>query len=149
MPITAGVLDLTGGVFQLGLSIFFLYIFMRAFISNGCHIPADPGPIVILTKLTGPLALTGIAAMIGGIFTLKRQIWKLSLVGSFMAFLPFSVILFVFTDFLDLHFEDFPFIWGDYLSLIDTVIMYVLFVLPMLLGIASPALTALSRKEFK
>lgn len=131
MPITVGILSLIGGIFQSWLSVFFISVFLSAYFGHGGHIPSDPGPIVVFAINTGPLVLTGIPAIIGGIFALRRKRWKLSFVGSILAFLPLLVVFIILTDWRFVHFQDILF-----------------YVLVILLGFALPVLAVLSRKQF-
>jgi hypothetical protein len=132
MPITVGIMNLIGGILQVGLSVLFISVFLTAYIGSGCRIPADPGPVVVLAIHTGPLVLTGIPAIIGGIFALRRERWKLSLFGSIFAFLPLSVVFIIATDWRFVDFQALPF-----------------YVLIILLAFASPVLTVLSRRQFR
>jgi len=137
IPITAGVLDLVGGVSQLGLSIFWIYILVDAIIRHGGHIPADPGPIVMLAIITAPFALLGIIAIIGGTFALKRKRWKLALAGSFLAFLPAVVTLICLIGW-DIE------VYTEYM--VESVLWVLI---PLILGITAPVLTILSKKQFE
>jgi hypothetical protein len=133
MPITAGVLDIIGGVLQAGISAFIVVYLLYAMAGNR---GGDNYVGGILIRNLSPFIIPGILAIIGGVFTLKRKRWKLALVGSFMAFLP-PVITIIATN--TRNFEDFT---EDMVESIFFVII------PLILGIAAPLLTVLSRKQF-
>jgi hypothetical protein len=145
--ITAGIINLIGGIFQSILSIIFIAVFLTAYIGNGWQIPAEPGPIVILVKATGPLLITGVISIMGGISATKKKRWILSLAGSILACFPFSIAVLVMTDWRFIHVEDFPMIWGERLS--SNLALYTLCILPILLGVTSLVLITLSRNQFE
>jgi hypothetical protein len=147
MPKTAGILNIIGGVFQSILSIIFIAVFLTAYIGSGWNIPADPGPIVLLVKATGPLLITGVISIIGGISATMKKRWILSLAGSILAFFTFSIAILVITDWRFIHVEDFPMIWEGRLS--SNLALYTLYILPILLGVTSLVFITLSKKQFE
>jgi hypothetical protein len=134
MPITAGILDLIGGVLQAGFSTFVVVYLLYDMAGNR---GGDNYVGGILIKSLSPFIIPGILAIIGGVFTLKRRRWKLTLVGSLMAFLP-PVITIIATN--ASNFNDFT---EDMVESIFFVII------PLILGITAPLLTILSRKQFQ
>lgn len=119
MPIAAGMLDLIGGATQL-LATIFASIYGIAL--------GAVGGVLILDAIFG---FTGILAIVGGVYALRRKKWGLAFAASFTAFFPCVLWPFLFS------------------SLIVSISPELLFAPPSLLGIAAIVLTVLSRKEFK
>ena len=93
MPPTAGILDIISGSFGLFAGIILLALGtlgsgVLRFFEFGI---SDISPAVILAIFSAvaiPLAIAGILAIIGGIYTLQRKMWGLALTGSIAAFFP-------------------------------------------------------------
>lgn len=91
MPIVAGILTLISGGGKL-LGVVGLLI-------AGFFVSLSPGidgrfahPLVIFTVIGIFLLISGVIAVIGGIYTLRRQNWGMSLTGAIFAFLPFNLL---------------------------------------------------------
>jgi hypothetical protein len=119
MPITAGVLDLVGGAFQLFLFLYSLFFGLAL------------GSSWIVLIVAFFFVVMGILAVVGGIYALRRKKWGLALAASIFAFFPSML---------------WPFIHYGALSSVATLLSYVL---PLILGICAIALTVLSRKQFE
>lgn len=119
MPRTAGVLDLVGGAFQLFLLLYSLFL---------VSLPSVGGLALIVAFF---FFVMGILAIVGGIYALRRKKWGLALAASIFAFFPSML---------------WPFIHYGGLSSMATMLSYVL---PLILGIFTIALTALARKQFE
>jgi hypothetical protein len=119
MPITAGVLDLVGGAFQLFLFLYSLFF--------GLALGASWIALIVAFFFL----VIGILAVIGGIYALRRKRWGLALAASVLAFFPSML---------------WPLIHYGALSSTATLLSYVL---PLILGICAIALTVLSRKQFE
>ena len=120
MPITVGVLDIIAGAFQLLATTWAsLYSIIAWHAVEG---------VFIMDAIFG---FTGILAIVGGVYALRRKKWGLALAGSFTAFFPnllWPLLLF------NIRISELPFTpWALF----------------ALLGIAAIVLTVLSRKEFK
>lgn len=93
MPATAGILDIISGSFGLFVGMILLVLGtlgsgMLRFFEVG--IP-EISPVVILAIFSAaavPLAITGILAIVGGIYAIRRKMWGLALAGSIAAFFP-------------------------------------------------------------
>jgi len=120
MPVAAGILDFIGGAFQL-LAIVGMLIYGILLVGLG---PA----LLIATAL---FAFTGILAVVGGAYALRRKKWGLAFAGSFTAFFPCVLWPFLFS------------------MLLVAISSELLFIPPVLLGIATIVLTAVSKKEFE
>ena len=117
MPITAGIYDILNGLFQL-VSAAIIFIYAR--LSEGGIIYAET-----YFGITA-LALSALLAIVGGIYNIERARWRLALIGSIAASIPFMPWFVV----VRLYFPP----------------QSLLFMLP---GIAAIVLTVLSRKEFR
>jgi len=95
MPTAAGVLDIVSGAVRL-VAVIGLVISMIAagdflvFTGLGAWYPLNV--MTLLWIITVPLAITGVLAVIGGVFALQRRKWGLALAGSIAAFLPFGIL---------------------------------------------------------
>ncbi len=97
-PTVAGILDIVAGVFSLFgiLGLVFFALGVAKFMEFG---GADafgvfmPGNLTILIwGGVAFLAITGILAVVGGIYALQRKNWGLALTGSIAASLPSSLL---------------------------------------------------------
>ena len=120
MPVAAGILDFVGGAFQL-LAIVGMLIY--GILLGGL------GPALLIA--TALFAFTGILAVVGGAYALRRKKWGLAFAGSFTAFFPCLLWPFLFS------------------MLLVAISSELLFIPPVLLGIATIVLTAVSKKEFE
>jgi hypothetical protein len=120
MPVTAGILDIIGGIFQLFLLLYLLLFGFALGLS---------WEVIILALF---LAVTGILAIVGGVTALRRRRWRLALDTSILAFFPTMLWPYIF-------------IWGQYASTPTAQLQAI----PLLLGVCTIALTALSRKQFE
>ena len=88
MPVVAGILLIVSAGFKLlillgiiGVSIFAIF-----------PITSFPiGPVALVSIVIVPLISWISLALIGGIFSLQRRRWGLSLAGAIVAILPFSL----------------------------------------------------------
>jgi hypothetical protein len=142
MPTKAGILNIIGGALQSVIGIICV-----AFIITAIATPGSEAYIAFHFIPCTPLVLTGVVAIIGGIYTLKRKKWFFSLTASIFSFIPFSVALIFITEWTYVHFEDFPFLWST--SLGDNIYVLTIFILPVILGIISISLTLFSRNQFE
>lgn len=78
-PIAAGILNMTSGAFQLSVSLYSSYEYIASRSFSG----APWGMI-----FTVPFAVTGIVAIVGGIYTLQMKKWRLVYFGALAAFIP-------------------------------------------------------------
>ncbi|MBL7165644.1 MAG: hypothetical protein ISS55_04065 [Dehalococcoidales bacterium] len=110
MPTAAGVLNIISAAIRL-LVVLCLIIAMIVtgdfliFTGLGFWFPLNV--MAVLWLITVPLAVTGVLALIGGIFALQRKRWGLALAGSIAAFLPFGILGLVATIFTSLSRDDF------------------------------------------
>jgi hypothetical protein len=91
MPEVAGILDIVAGAFALFIVLIWALWF--AFISfigpmNTPEFHDFPMTImaIILLPMGTFLLAAGVLAIVGGIYALKRKMWKLALAGSIAAF---------------------------------------------------------------
>jgi hypothetical protein len=110
MPTAAGVLNIISAAIRL-LVVLGLIIAIIAtgnvfvFTGLGFWFPLDV--MALLWLITIPLAVTGVLALVGGIYALQRKRWGLALAGSIAAFLPFGILGLVATVFTSLSKDDF------------------------------------------
>ena len=110
MPTAAGVLCIVSAAIRL-IAVLGLIVAIIAtgnvlvFTGLGFWFPLNV--IAVLWIITVPLAVTGVLALIGGIFALQRKRWGLALAGSIAAFLPFGILGLVATVFTSLSRHDF------------------------------------------
>ena len=120
MPITAGVLDIVSGAFQLWVALYAL----RHFVLKGWGI-AGLNLLTLIIAL--PCFLTGVVAILGGLYAIRSNKGNIAYLGAIAAFVPLTIpSLFLY------GLEGNPTWW---------------FI--MLIGIAAIVLTVLSKKEFK
>jgi hypothetical protein len=105
MPKVAGILDIVAGAFGL----FIILIWALWFAAFSIFIPSntadfDGFPMRLMAMIFIPMAVfilaASILAIVGGIFALRRKIWKLALAGSIAAFFgsqPLGVAAIIFT----------------------------------------------------
>ena len=97
-PLVAGILSITAGVFGLlgtmGLSIAIAVIGSSSlFVTEADIYPLTvSGLNTILATIAVWLAVTGITAIVGGVFSLQRKLWGLALAGSIAATLSCGVL---------------------------------------------------------
>ncbi len=133
MPIVAGILDLISGAFQLLVFVSILGIALIAFGFGEGLFGASVPPEVAIFFL--PPGITGILAIVGGVYTLKRKKMGLAYMGAIAAFFPIVPIV--------VRWALVPILGG-----VDprwTLIALFL----ALLGIPPIVLTSLSKKEFE
>ena len=97
-PLVGGIVSITAGVFDLlgtlGLTIAIAVIGSTSLVIT----PADIYPLTIsglnaiLAAVAIWLAVAGIVAITGGIFSLQRKVWGLALAGSIAATLSCGVL---------------------------------------------------------
>ena len=120
MPITAGILDIVSGLLQLWVALYAL----RHFIVKGWGI-AGFNLLTLIIAL--PCFFTGLVAMLGGLYAIRRKKWNIVYLGAIAAIVPLIIpSLFLF------GLEGNPTWWAI-----------------VLIGIAAIVLTLLSKKEFK
>ena len=90
LPIVAGILTLVSGVCKL-LGILVVLVIGLIFaaaprVSDRVH----PGFIFAVIGLF--LLVTGVLAVVGAVYNLRRKNWGLSLAGAIAAFLPFNLL---------------------------------------------------------
>jgi len=89
--LVAGILDIVAGCFKL-MGVLGLIIAIIAIESENRAYVHEVNPVYILTAIAVPLAILGILAIVGGIYTINRKNWALAIIGSIAAFLPFSLL---------------------------------------------------------
>ena len=91
MPVVAGILTLISGGLKLlgvlGMIIAGFFISFAPRMSDRFH-----HPLVIFAIIGILLLISGVIAVIGGIYTLQRKYWAMSLTGAIFAFLPFNLL---------------------------------------------------------
>jgi hypothetical protein len=113
MPKVAGILDIVAGSFGVFLScIMALWFgFISYFIPSGTAEFHDfPGSFVAIFIIPWVIFMlaAGILAIVGGIYALKRKMWRLALAGSIAAFFgssPLGVAAIIFTALSKSEFE--------------------------------------------
>lgn len=113
MPKVAGILDIVAGAF--GLFIVLIWTLWFAFISFFSRMNTaefHDFPMSIMAIIFIPMGIfllaAGILAIVGGIYALKRKMWKLALAGSIAAFFgssPLGVAAIIFTALSKSEFE--------------------------------------------
>ncbi len=110
MPTAAGVLCIISAAIRLivvlGL-IIAMIITGEFLIFTGLGFWLPLNVMAVLWLITVPLAVTGVLALVGGIFALQRKRWGLALAGSIAAFLPFGILGVIATIFTSLSRGDF------------------------------------------
>ena len=97
-PLVAGIVSITAGVFgllgALGLSIAIPVIGGSSLVVTEADIyPLTvSGLTAILATIAVWLAVTGIVAIVGGVFALQRKLWGLALAGSIAATLSCGIL---------------------------------------------------------
>lgn len=129
---TLAILIFIGGIIQIVVSSLCIGIFLTGVVGSNWHIPYDPGPVVVLAIYFGPLLLTGLIAIMGGICTLQRRRWILSLFGSFTSYIPFAMSLILVTDWRFFGIEQIG-----------------LYILPVLVGIILMILSVRIKKNYE
>ena len=91
MPIVAGILTLiSGGLKLLGVVVIIIAGF---FVSFAPRMPDRfQHPLVLFSIIGILLLISGVIAVIGGVYTLRRKNWGMSLTGAIFAFLPFNLL---------------------------------------------------------
>jgi hypothetical protein len=89
MPVVAGILSLVSGSLRL-LGVLGIIIASFFMVDGGRF--ARVNPIVILSIVAVFLVITGVLAIVGGVYTLKRKNYGLSLAGAIAALLPFNLL---------------------------------------------------------
>ena len=97
-PLVGGIVSITAGVFDLlgtlGLTIAIAVISSSSLVITQADIyPLTiSGLNAILTAVAVWLAVAGIVAIVGGIFSLQRKVWGLALAGSIAATLSCGIL---------------------------------------------------------
>ena len=90
MPIVAGILSIISGAFKLlGLIAVLAVGFLMPFSTTRMY---RANPIVIFAVVGGLLVIFGVLAVVGGVYTLQRKNFGLSLAGAIAALLPFNLL---------------------------------------------------------
>ncbi len=110
MPTAAGVLCIISAAVRLILVLVLIIAMIVTgefliFTGLGFWFPLNV--MAVLWLITVPLAVTGVLALVGGIFALQRKRWGLALAGSIAAFLPFGILGVIATIFTSLSRGDF------------------------------------------
>ena len=110
MPTAAGVLCIISAAIRLILVLVLIIAMIVTgefliFTGLGFWFPLNV--MAVLWIITVPLAVTGVLALVGGIFALQRKRWGLALAGSIAAFLPFGILGVIATIFTSLSRGDF------------------------------------------
>lgn len=110
MPTAAGVLCIISAAVRLILVLVLIIAMVVTgefliFTGLGFWFPLNV--MAVLWIITVPLAVTGVLALVGGIFALQRKRWGLALAGSIAAFLPFGILGVIATIFTSLSRGDF------------------------------------------
>ena len=90
LPVVAGILTLVSGVCRL-LLIFVLLVIGLIF-AAAPRVDSRVHPAVIIAFIGLFMLVTGVLAVVGGVYNLKRRNWGLSLAGAIAAFLPFNLL---------------------------------------------------------
>jgi hypothetical protein len=125
MPITAGVLDIISGACAtfLGLVLVTIRYEVRTY-----------GSYPIYYDIVAPLLVViGVLAIVGGIYTIKGNIWPLALTGAIAGLLASTPWVYIY--------------WSGF-NISDFFDILILFNLTAVPGIVAIVLTVLSRKQF-
>jgi hypothetical protein len=91
LPTVAGILILISGGFRLlgalGVIIASVFISIAPEIND-----IFQNPLLIFLIFGIFLLISGVIAIVGGIYTLQRRNWGMSLTGAIFAFLPFQLL---------------------------------------------------------
>ena len=89
MPSVAGILSIVSGVLKL------LWFLVLIIVSIFMAVPerfTRINPVVILVTISLVLIVLGVLAIVGGVYTLQRKNFGLSLAGAIAALLPFNLL---------------------------------------------------------
>jgi hypothetical protein len=90
MPIVAGILSIVSGAFKLlGLLVLLAAGFLMPFSTTRMNVA---NPIVFFAVLGVLMFILGVLAVVGGVYTLQRKNFGLSLAGAIAALLPFNLL---------------------------------------------------------
>jgi hypothetical protein len=90
LPVVAGILSLVSGGLRL-LGVLGILI-ASLFIVYSPRFPTRVHPVLILVGVGIFLIITGVLAVVGGIYTLHRRNFGLSLAGAIASLLPFNLL---------------------------------------------------------
>jgi hypothetical protein len=113
MPKVAGILDIVAGAFGLFFCLMMgLWFAVISFFGRMNTAEFHGFPTSIMAIIFIPMGIfllaAGILAIVGGIYALKRKMWKLALAGSIAAFFgssPLGVAAIIFTALSKSEFE--------------------------------------------
>jgi hypothetical protein len=83
MPMTAGILDIICGCWQLLIAFVLMLVGSFFRLAAAAQIPPFIAPFIWVTGI--PFAILGILSIVGGVFALSRKAWGLALAGSITA----------------------------------------------------------------
>lgn len=89
MSMTAGILDIICGTWQLFIA--FIFTFLGGVLRVVANLPPMVAPL--LAVLAIPFTILGILAIAGGVYALRRKVWGLALAGSIVSL--FSLHFFI------------------------------------------------------
>ena len=104
MSIVAGALGALGGLSLVLFAVLFSSLLSWVATTSDAFGPAERGLTGLVGLMYGGmgafLLLVGIMALIGGIYSVRRRLWRLALAGSIaaiLAFFPVGVVAVIFT----------------------------------------------------
>jgi hypothetical protein len=90
LPVVAGILTLVSGVGKL-LAVFVLLVIGLIF-AAAPRVPDRVHPAIIFAFIGLFGLVTGVLAVVGAVYNLRRKNWGLSLAGAIASLLPFNLL---------------------------------------------------------
>lgn len=90
LPVVAGILTLVSGVGRLLLV--FVVLIIGLIYAAAPRVPGRVHPVFIFAFIGLFMLVTGVLAVVGAVYNLRRKNWGLSLAGAIASLLPFSLL---------------------------------------------------------
>jgi uncharacterized membrane protein HdeD (DUF308 family) len=90
LPVVAAILTLVSGVGRLLL--IFVVLIIGLIFAAAPRVSGRVYPVFIFAFIGLFMLVTGVLAVVGGVYNLKRKNWALSLAGAIASLLPFTLL---------------------------------------------------------